>query len=147
VMHNILLVEDSSDTVLLVQRAFLKANIHHHLAVVGDGDAAIQYLSGSSPYSDRARYPLPDLILLDIKIPNRSGHEVLKWLRQQPDLQRLLVVILSSSKEPADIDRAYTLGANSYLVKPVEFNALSEMMSVLDLYWGKLNQPPTVPGG
>lgn len=145
--HTILLVEDNSDNVLLIQRAFRKANIPHLLQVVGDGDSAIFYLSGTDSYADRERYPLPMLMLLDLKIPGKSGHEVLIWLRQQPTLKRLPVVILTSSRETTDIDRAYDLGANSYLVKPVGFDNLLDMMKSLQVYWGALNQPPTVHAG
>ncbi len=95
----ILLVEDNPKDVLLIQRAFCKANIANPLQVVEDGEAAIRYLLGEEYYSDRTRYPIPILILLDLKLPRKSGAEVLAWLRQQPELKRLSVVVLTSSKE------------------------------------------------
>ena len=143
----ILLVEDNSDDVLLTRRAFRKANIANPLQVVADGEAAVHYLSGQGGYADRELYPLPVLILLDLKLPRRSGHEVLDWLQQQPELKRLLVVVLTSSKESVDINEAYELGANSYLVKPVAFDALLEMVKTLNQYWFLFNEKPTVPDG
>ncbi|MBE9104651.1 response regulator, partial [Nostoc cf. edaphicum LEGE 07299] len=97
----ILLVEDNHKDVLLLQRALRKANIVNPVQVVNDGDAAVLYLSGEEPYGDRTRYPLPVLILLDLKLPRRSGAEVLMWLRQQPELKRLPVVVFTSSREYA----------------------------------------------
>ncbi|MBW4488764.1 MAG: response regulator [Trichocoleus desertorum ATA4-8-CV12] len=140
----VLLVEDDPNDVLLIQRAFTKANLQVPMQVVDNGEAAVLYLAGAGDYSDRDQHPLPILILLDLKLPCRSGHEVLAWLRQQPSLRRLPVVVLTSSQEMGDINRAYDLGANSYLVKPVAFNALTEIVKTLDLYWMSLNQAPTL---
>lgn len=143
-MQTILLAEDNSDSVLLIQRAFRRANIPHPIQVVPDGESVILYLTGSDRYADRELYPFPSLLLLDLKIPIKSGHEVLEWLRQQPHLKRLPVVILTSSKEMSDINRAYDLGANSYLVKPVGFDNLLETIKTLHHYWNSSNQAPTV---
>ncbi|HEY9748556.1 MAG TPA: response regulator [Allocoleopsis sp.] len=140
----VLLVEDDPNDVLLIKRAFAKANLQIPMHVLDNGEAAVSYLSGEGAYRDRDQYPLPILVLLDLKLPCRSGHEVLAWLRQQPNLKRLPVVVLTSSQEREDIDRAYDLGANSYLVKPVAFNALLEIVKTLDLYWITLNQAPTL---
>lgn len=140
----ILLVEDNSIDVLLVQRAFRKANLANPFLVLKNGDEAVDYLAGKTPYEDRERYPLPTLMLLDLKLPRRSGLEVLVWLRQQPHLKRLPVVILTSSKETVDINRAYELGANSYLVKPVAFDDLVEMVKALNLYWMVLSERPEI---
>jgi CheY-like chemotaxis protein len=140
----ILLVEDDPNDALLLQRAFRKANLANPIQLVSDGDAAVSYLAGQAPYADRSRHPLPVLVLLDLKLPRRSGHEVLEWLRAQPGLRRLPVVVITSSKESVDVRRAYDLGANSYLVKPVGFDALIEMVKALNLYWLILNQPPEV---
>lgn len=138
----ILLVEDNPSEVLLMQRAFRKANIANPLHVVGDGDAAIFYLSGQAPYNDRETYPLPMIVLLDLKLPRKSGHEVLAWLRQQPVLNRLPVVVLTSSRESIDVNRAYELGVNSYLVKPVTFDSLLEIVRAFELYWLSFNEQP-----
>ena len=140
----ILLAEDNSTDALMVRRAFTKARLQGTLDVVDDGDKAVAYLSGQGEFADRARHPLPALLLLDLKLPRRSGLEVLAWLRQQPGLRRLPVVVLTSSEESADINRAYEEGANSYLVKPVDFDALLEMVKGLGLYWLVLNESPEV---
>ena len=130
--HTILLVEDDHNDVLLIKRAFQKVKIANPIIVLNDGEQAISYLAGREPYIER---PLPVLILLDLKLPRKSGHEVLEWLRQQQTLKRLPVVVLTASSESSDINRAYDLGANSYLVKPVRFDALVEMVKTLNLYW------------
>ena len=140
--HTILLVEDKSNDVLLIRRALAKLNIANPLHVLGDGDEAVAYLAGHGSFSDRERCPLPGVVLLDLKLPRRSGLEVLQWVRQQPGLKRLPVVVLTSSRETRDINRAYDLGANSYLVKPVEFGPLLEMMKNFGPYWLALNQKP-----
>lgn len=140
----ILLVEDNPRDVLLIQRAFRKANVAIPLQVVEDGEVAIRYLSGEEPYTDRDRYPLPLLILLDLKLPRKSGAEVLAWLRQQPALKRLPVVVLTSSKEYADINHIYDLGGNAYMVKPVAFDNLVEIVKALNLHWIILNEKPQV---
>lgn len=139
----ILVVEDNLDDQLLIRRAFAKAHLANPLHVVGDGDAAVAYLAGEGAYADRAAHPLPALVLLDIKLPRRSGLEVLEWLRRQPAIGRIPTVMLTSSRENEDINRAYDLGANSYLVKPVEFEGLMEMVRQLGVYWTILNEPPT----
>jgi len=144
-MDTILLVEDDSNDVLLIQRAFRKASLSNPLQIVEDGEAAILYLKGEESFADRDRYPLPRLILLDLKLPRKSGFEVLVWLRQQPKFYGLPVVVLTSSKEKNDIQQAYLLGANSYLVKPVGFDSLLDMIKTLNLYWLMFNQTPTAP--
>ena len=118
--HTILLVEDDPNDILLTQRAFRKANLTNaSLQVVTDGDTAVAYLSGAGEYADRDRYPLPVVVLLDLKLPRRSGHEILAWLRQQPKLKSLPVVILSSMGEVGEADKAKDLCASAYFVKPL----------------------------
>lgn len=143
--HTVLLVEDDPNDILLIQRAFRKAKLTNiNMQVIQDGDAAIDYLDGAGDYTDRDRYPFPVLILLDLKLPRRSGLEVLGWLRQQPELRRLPVIILTSSQENIDINHAYDLGANSYLVKPLGLNALVEVVTTINMYWLLLNESPKV---
>lgn len=142
--YTILLVEDDPNDVFLIQRAFRKANLANPIQVMNDGEAAVQYLSGQEPYADRDRYPLPMLMLLDLKLPRRSGLEVLEWLKQQPKLKRLPVVVLTSSREHIDLNRAYDLGANSYLVKPVAFDSLLNMVQTLNQYWLIINESPNL---
>ena len=141
----VLLVEDNEDDILFVQRAFRRAKLSNALPVVEDGDAAVAYLSGQGEYADRSRHPMPTLILLDIKLPRRSGLEVLEWLRAQAGLRRIPVVMLTSSRESADVDRAFDLGASGYLVKPVDFNGLLEMVKTIGMYWMVMSELPSAP--
>ena len=107
--------------------------------VVTDGDAAVDYLSATGAYSDRSTHPLPDLVFLDIKVPRRNGHEILGWIRAQPGLKSLPVVMLTGSEEPTDVTRAYSLGATSYLRKlpsPAEFG---QAVRIILKYWLELN--------
>jgi CheY-like chemotaxis protein len=143
----ILLVEDSPDDALLIQRAFRKANLANPVQHVRDGEEAVAYLSGAPPWSDREEYPLPVFMLLDLKLPRRSGLEVLEWVRREPTLKRLPVVVLTSSRESVDVNRAYDLGVNSYLTKPVGFEALLEMVKNVNLYWLVLNEHPDLRRG
>lgn len=138
----VLLVEDDYNDVLLIQRAFRKANVELPLSIVEDGDEAVAYLSRSGQYADIERYPPPMLVLLDLKLPRRSGLEVLAWIRQQPKLKRLLVVVLTSSQEDSDLAQAYDLGINSYLLKPVDFQNLVRLIKLIDEYWFKTNLLP-----
>jgi CheY-like chemotaxis protein len=144
----LLLVEDDPDHVLLIQRALAKANLVNPMRIVRDGEEAIAYLSGQGPYADRSRYPLPSLILLDLKLPRKSGLEVLEWIRSEPSVRNLPVVALTSSSEAADMQKAYALGVNSYLVKPLGFEDLLEMVKSIGMYWMILNKPvePPAPG-
>src|ERR1041384_6191625 len=141
----ILLAEDDPNDVLLLQRAFQKAGLRDSLKVVRDGEQAIEYFSGKGAYSNRERFPRPFLLLLDLKMPGTDGFEVLRWVRAEPDLKRLLVVVLTSSNLQADVDRAYELGANSYLVKPVEFDQMVNMIQRFEAYWAEINRVPTPP--
>lgn len=143
----LLLVEDDPNDIRLIQRALTKANLVNPLRIVRDGDEALHYLSGQGEHTDRKRHPLPSLILLDIKLPKRSGLEVLEWVRNQSDLKRIPVIMLTSSQETADINRAYELGANSYIIKPVGCDGLLEMVKGIGAYWMILNRTPAGPAG
>ncbi|RMF64662.1 MAG: response regulator [Calditrichaeota bacterium] len=138
----ILLVEDNANDVILIRRALQEAKVLNPLQVVKDGEQAIAYLKGEGKYADRAKYPLPVLLLLDLKLPRVSGFDVLEWLRKQKKLARIPVVVLTSSNQSQDVNRAYDLGANSYLVKPVEFDDLVKLLKTLGLYWIILNEKP-----
>ena len=143
----ILLAEDDPNDVLLIQRAFQRSLVANPLQVVRDGEEALAYLSGQGLFADRERHPLPVLMLMDLKMPRKSGLEVLEWVRRQPGLKRLPIVVLTSSNQNPDINRAYELGANSYLVKPAGFDSLLELVKNLDMYWLILNEKPELDGG
>lgn len=140
----ILLVEDQATDVLLVRRAFARANARTVLHTVTDGDAAVAYLSGEGEFADRTRYLFPDLLLLDLKLPRRSGLEVLDWIRKHARMHRLPVIMLTSSSELSDINQAYDLGVNSYLSKPSAFEDLLKLVQAIDDYWVRRNQSPTI---
>ena len=131
----VLLVEDQVDDVIFIRRAFRKANLTVDLVVVVDGDRAVEHLNEEQ---------VPTLVLLDVKLPRRSGLEVLAWLRAQERLALVPVVMLTSSSEAADVQRAYALGANSYLVKPVQSSDLNQMVVLLGAYWLDLNTRPSM---
>jgi CheY-like chemotaxis protein len=131
----ILLAEDEEDYVLLIKSAFSKAKIPNPLYVVWNGEEAVYYLKGQGKYANRDEYPLPDLVLLDIKMPRLNGFEVLKWIRQQPELRSLRVLMLTSSDEIRDVNQAYQLGANSFLVKPYDFDDLAELSRLINDFW------------
>ena len=143
----ILLAEDDPNDVLLIERAFQRTHVANSLQVVRDGEEALAYLSGQAPYADRERHPLPVLMLMDLKMPRKSGLEVLEWVRRQPGLKRLPIIVLTSSNQSPDINRAYELGANSYLVKPAGFDSLLDLVKNLDMYWLILNEKPELQGG
>jgi CheY-like chemotaxis protein len=128
-MRTILLVEDTPGDAAQLQQAVRQAGLSVRLEVVGDGAEAMVYLEGRGEYSDRERYPLPALLLLDLAMPRRSGIEVLSWLQGQPQLERLPVVVLTASRERDNIALAFELGARSYLVKPVAPEALAEVVN------------------
>jgi DNA-binding response OmpR family regulator len=144
--HNplILLVEDDPNDMFLIRRAFKKVDLNQQLFGVWDGKQAISYLSGSDEFSNRELYPMPSILLLDLKLPRVSGLDVLAWLKSQETLKRLVVLVLSASGQSSDVARAYDLGANSYLVKPADFEKLSEIVKLLDSYWFLLNERPEV---
>jgi CheY-like chemotaxis protein len=144
----VLLVEDDPSDVRLIQRAFGKLEKPVPMIRLTDGDDVVAYLAGKAPYENRAMYPLPSLVLLDIKLPRRSGFEVLQWVRGQASaVRRLPVIMLTSSRHSADINRAYDLGANSYLSKPETGAQLDTLVSHLRTYWINCNQGPDMSDG
>ncbi len=133
----ILLAEDDERDVWLVTEALNRAGITNHVQVVRDGAHAIDYLRGHGEYSDRSRYPLPNLVLLDIKMPKKDGLEVLEWIRSHSEdgLKKLPAIIMSSSAIQKDIDRAYELGVNAYLIKPHAFDELVQTLKTTTEFW------------
>jgi len=140
----ILLVEDRGDDILLIQKAFARAQVDNPMQVVRDGEEAIAYLSGEGKFSNRAEYPLPWLVLLDLKMPRIDGFEVLKWIRKQPGLRSMIVIVLTSSEAIRDVNRAYQLGANSFMVKPLEFENAVAVSKLIQQYWLQHNRFPDV---
>jgi CheY-like chemotaxis protein len=141
----VLLVEDDPADARLIQRAFEKADIGARVTRIPNGDDAVAYLAGDQPFDNRNSYPLPAIILLDIKLPRRSGFEVLRWLRSRSDgLQRIPVVMLTSSRHTVDVNRAYDLGVNSYLRKPDTNEQLTKLLSTFDQYWMSYNEQPSL---
>jgi CheY-like chemotaxis protein len=139
----ILLVEDDPADARLIQRALSKAGVLVPVVRLTDGEDVVSYLRGDHPYENRKSYPMPTLILLDIKLPKKNGFEVLEWLRKQKDVaRRTLVVMFTSSNHAVDIGRAYDLGANSYLVKPESSAQLLEIANMVNRYWLEFNQGP-----
>jgi len=143
----VLVADDDVNDISLLKRAFLRAGIDVSINVVRDGEEVIQYLHGDEPFSDREEYPLPRLLLLDLKMPRTDGFEVLEWVRNQAGLRRLLVVVMTSSDEPEDVDRAYDLGANSFLRKPDDFTNLVKVSQKLHDYWMETNLGPDYSPG
>jgi two-component system response regulator len=140
----ILLVEDNPDDELLTLRAFRKSNVLNEIIVARDGAEALDYLFASGAYAERDPNELPQLVLLDLKLPKVSGLEVLRRLRANEQTRLLPVVILTSSNEERDIIDGYKLGANSYVRKPVDFVQFAEAVQRLGLYWLVLNESPPV---
>ena len=134
----VLLVDDSENDATLMRAVFGRAGFVQPLQLTRDGDETIAYLRGDGIYHDRGQFPLPTAVLLDLNMPRKSGFEVLEWIRQQPELRRLRVYILSASSRAEDIARAYDLGANSYLVKPSNLDGLMHLARCL-VAWLKLN--------
>jgi CheY-like chemotaxis protein len=139
-----LLVEDSDDDILLTRRSFRRAEIRNPLQVVHSVDEAICYLGGEGLFSNRLEFPLPALVLLDLKMPRREGFELIEWVRSQPSFLALRIIVLTSSDSRSDVERAYDLGANSYLVKPVESEAFVEALRMLKQYWIGYDKAPSV---
>jgi len=140
----ILLAEDREDDILLIRKAFEKGNLLNPLQVVKNGEEVVSYLRGEGKFSNRAEYPLPALLIVDLKMPLMDGFEVIQWVRQQPSLAALRIVVLTSSDHVRDVNSAYRLGANSFLVKPDEFQNYVETCKALKQYWLNMDQTPEI---
>ena len=140
----VLLADDNEDDVLALRHALRRAGIEVPLHVVGDGEEAIAYLRGVGKFSNRAEFPLPDLFLLDLRMPKLDGFEVLEWLRQQPSLAPLRTIVLTASDDVFDVDRAFALGANSFLTKSIDLLDFGNTLEATFRYWLKATRAPHV---
>src|SRR5947207_1565746 len=130
-----MLVEDREDDIFIVQKAFHEAGLKNPVLVARDGEEALHYLDHTGAFAEREKYLLPQLVLLDLKMPKMDGFELLKWIRGQRHLTGLLVVILTASNQIRDVNEAYKLGANSYMIKPDDFYDPGQMAKMLKDYW------------
>jgi CheY-like chemotaxis protein len=134
----ILVAEDDENDAFILQRALSKAGIFDPFHIVGDGQQVMDYLAGVNQYADRHQYPLPNLAIFDIKMPRKDGFEALQWLRRQRQLDSLPVMILSSSSEPSDIEKAYKLGANGYMLKRPQIDELGSALKKACEFWKEI---------
>lgn len=137
-----LLVEDNENDIVLIRRAFSQAQLVNPLVVVRNGEEAMAYFMGIGAYKNRSEFPLPSLVLLDLKLPGMSGIDFLKWLREQAGVRTTRVVVLTSSNLTKDVNEAYQAGANSFLVKPTDFETFVQVTSALNGYWIWTDKPP-----
>lgn len=140
-MKTILQIEDDQNDAFLVAHSLHKIGVTNPIQLVADGQQAINYLQGAGKYCDRTQYPLPDLILLDLKLPRVMGLEVLRWIRRQAGLP-MIVVVLTASSEESDIAAAYEFGANAFLTKPTQASRLDQMLKATTDFWLTCNTPP-----
>jgi CheY-like chemotaxis protein len=145
---NILIAEDNADDLFLLKQAFKRAGVTHPLATVSDGLEALAYLKGEGTYGNRAEYPFPDVLLLDLNMPRMNGFEVLEWLRGDVHCGRLIVHVFSASARESDVQRAYDLRANSYVVKQTRLDELVAFIFALDKWhsFTSLPAPPETSG-
>jgi CheY-like chemotaxis protein len=138
----ILIAEDDANDRFLIKRALDRGTTGLNAVFVNDGEEAIEYLDGAPPFNDREKYPLPAVLLVDIKMPRRNGFDVLAWVRAHANWHRLPVVMLSSSSLDRDVQRAYDLMANNYLTKPGNYTLLASALDELCRYWFQRSQLP-----
>ena len=130
-----MLIEDEAADSRLIQRAFQTAGVQNPIQVMSHGDMALAYLEGIGEYADRVKYPLPILILLDLKLPGMPGLQILKWIRIRRELRLIPVVVLTNSADSGDVKSSYEAGANSYLLKPADRNEVQRVIEVIRTYW------------
>ena len=146
-MHNeqeiftILVVEDNPEEVILMQKAFKKTELGIAIQFVSNGEEAIDYLSGVDRFSNRSNHPEPDVVIMDLKMPRKGGFEVLEWFRNLQEGALIPIIVLTSSNRDADIQRAYSLGANSYFLKPTSFEEFRNLMKTIYDYWSVATKP------
>jgi len=139
--YTILLVEDDENDAMLLRMAFERNSIANPVQWVKDGLEAVAYLNGDGIYSDRAKYPFPEVLLLDLKMPRMTGLELLAWIAEHPEFKVIPTIIMTSSKQELDIESAYKLGANTYMTKPIAFDQLAQMVKLTHEYWAMSAKP------
>ena len=140
----ILIAEDDADARFMLRRAFDQLGLDTPLQFVRDGEQAMAYLAGEGIFANRGEYPVPDLLLLDLKMPRKSGFDVLEWLQKQPTLSALRTVVLTTSEDIYEINRAYRSGASSFLTKPINFSEFRDTIHAIYRYWIDMNRTPDV---
>ena len=141
--YTILLVEDDENDATLMKMAFEKNKILNPVQWVRDGLEAVAYLNGDGDYADRSKYPFPEVLLLDLKMPRMTGMELLAWIAEHPEFKIIPTIIMTSSRQELDIEKAYNLGANTYMTKPCSFDELAEMVKLTHDYWAISAKPKT----
>ena len=139
---SILIAEDDPNDVMLLEMAIRKNGITNPVNVVRDGEEAVEYLEGKGQYGDRHKFPFPNVIITDVKMPRRNGMEVVEWVRHHPKCSIIPIVMLSGSRIENDVVKAYKLGANSYFTKPTTLDELTELIRLAFDYWIRCEQPP-----
>jgi CheY-like chemotaxis protein len=147
VQHIYVIAEDDQDTQILIKRAFKQADLSAPLYFTNDGQHTIDYLAGGGEYEDRAKFPMPAILLLDLKMPFRDGFDVLRWIRAQPRLRKLVVIMFSGSSLESDVEEAFNLGVNSFVMKPVSFSELLQVVMAIHHYWFGCNHFPQPDDG
>ena len=140
----LLIVEDNEDDIFFVERIFKQIGARCELRFARDGMEAIDYLSGRGTFKDRAKYPMPTIILMDLKMPRRNGFEVLEWMHNQPEIKLIPTIVVTSSTLQEDVTRAYRLGANAVMNKPVDKDSLLQMLKSFHIYWTDFVEMPEV---
>lgn len=140
----VLLAEDDANDVLLLKLAFEEVDIHNPIYVVNDGQEAIDYLSGEAKFSDRNKFPFPSLLILDLKMPRKTGIDVLQWLAKEEAVRCLPTIMLSSSTHPGDIEKAYRLGVNAFVVKSPGIAERMEFAKIIKKFWLTVNELPLI---
>lgn len=141
----VLVAEDRDDDLFMLRRSFQQLGFETPVQYVRDGSEAIAYLAGEGKFANRREYPLPALLLLDLKMPRKNGFEVLEWIQQQPNLTKLRTIVLTTSEDIYEVNRAYKLGAASFLTKPLNFTEFKDTIQMVHNYWMMLNRPPNLP--
>ena len=140
----LLIVEDSEDDIFFIERIFKQLGARCHLRFARDGFEAVEYLSGKGKFKDRAQYPMPSIILMDLKMPRKNGFEVLEWMQGHPEIKLIPTIVVTSSTLQEDVTKAYRLGANAVMNKPVDKDSLLQMLKSFHVYWTDYVEMPEV---